>query len=176
MAIESAPADAWNKTRPAAWHDWRWQYANRIRTLSQLSAALGEPVENFAQWQTVLKDYPFAITPYYFSLINRDDPNDPLRRQCFPDLKEVEFSQGGTDDPLEEHRQMPVAGLVHRYADRCLILTTNTCAVYCRHCNRKRLWGDKRTTDLKSWFQPMIDHIAAAPPNPRGSSSREAIP
>ena len=92
------------------------------------------------------------------------NPDDPLLRQCVPDARELEFSLGGQDDPLEEHGQMPVPGLVHRYPDRCLILTTQTCAVYCRHCNRKRLWKEPggAASDI-SYFKPMMDYIAASP-------------
>jgi lysine 2,3-aminomutase len=145
---------------PAQWSDWRWQYKNRIRSLSQL-VAWGESSPNGIRDQRqVIRSYPLSITPYYLSLIDCKNDGDPIRRQCFPDLREVQFSLGGEEDPLAEGRQMPVPGLVHRYSDRCLILATHACSVYCRHCNRKRLWRHKQPTASPSYFQPMLDYIS----------------
>jgi len=155
--------------RSSEWFDWRWQYKNRIRTLPQLAAAFNLSPEAVSPLQSVVKVYPLSITPYYLSLIDRNNEQDPLRRQCFPDLQETRFSLGGEEDPLEENRLMPVPGLVHRYPDRCLILVTHACSVHCRHCNRKRLWGQKTAAPPEVYFQPMIDYIA------RTSAIREVI-
>jgi lysine 2,3-aminomutase len=151
------------------WSDWQWQYENRITSLPQLAAFLNVPPDSIRKWRPVAKSYPFSITPYYLSLIDRENDQDPIRRQCFPDPREVRYSVGCEEDPLEEHQHMPVPGLIHRYPDRCLILATHTCAVYCRHCNRKRLWGHKPTVPLKAYFQPIFDYIA------RTSAIREVI-
>jgi len=124
---------------PMAWNDWKWQYHNRIRSISQLAKVLKETSEALKEWRTVVSYYPFSITPYYFSLINAGDKNDPIRLQCFPNVKEINYSEGGVADPLNEERGMPVSGLVHRYPDRALLLATESCAMYCRHCTRRRL-------------------------------------
>lgn len=146
------------------WSDWQWQYRKRVRTLPQLVSHLDVPPQTVLAWRRVTRTYPLSITPYYLSLIDPADPLDPLRQQCVPDIRELEFSLGGQDDPLEEHDQMPVPGLVHRYPDRCLILTTQACAVYCRHCNRKRLWKQTNPAiSSKPYFQSMIAYIAASP-------------
>ncbi len=88
--------------------------------------------------------YRWAATPYYLSLIDWSDPNDPIRRQCIPDPKEITFYlDGSEDDPLAEERHMPVPHLIHRYGDRALLLATGICATYCRHCNRKRFWAGR---------------------------------
>ncbi len=125
------------------WNDWKWQFRNRVRSLRQLASVLNRPVASLAPCGLVLRTYPMAITPYYLSLLDPADENDPLRRQCFPDPRELNFSLGGVEDPLDEERDMPVPGLIHRYPDRCLAIVTGTCAVHCRHCNRKRMWRAK---------------------------------
>jgi len=149
---------------PEEWRDWRWQYKNRIRSFKDLSPLLDMSPEDVRDGQRAASVYPLSITPYYLSLIDRADAQDPIRRQCIPDAREIDFSLGGENDPLAEHEQMPVPGLVHRYADRCLILATQICTVYCRHCNRKRLWKQKSPgIGNASYFQPMIDYIARSP-------------
>ena len=165
MAEKRAAGLLAKRTAAETWGDWQWQYKNRIRSLPQLGSVLDVSQESVQAWRPVVKAYPLSITPYYLSLMDRGNPEDPLRRQCVPDIREIAFSLGGQDDPLEEHGQMPVSGLVHRYPDRCLILTTQTCAVYCRHCNRKRLWKepDAARTSGQAYFKPMIDYIAASP-------------
>ncbi len=150
-------------TSPEQWSDWQWQYKNRIASLPQLAAVMNALPDDIRQRQPVVNAYPMSITPYYFSLMDGKNDQDPIRRQCVPDLNEIMFSQGGEDDPLEEQKQMPVPGLVHRYPDRCLMMITHACSVYCRHCNRKRLWGQKQTLPRRSYFQPMIDYIRQTP-------------
>ncbi|OPY06743.1 MAG: L-lysine 2,3-aminomutase [Syntrophus sp. PtaB.Bin001] len=145
----------------ADWQNWRWQYRNRIRTEKRLSELLGEMPEDVKLLRAVIRTYPFSITPYYFSLIRNQDFNDPVRLQCVPDSREISFSLGGVDDPLAESRDMPLPGLIHRYADRCLVMVTQRCAMYCRHCNRKRLWT--KGAETSSSLQSMIDYVAASP-------------
>jgi len=148
--------------RPDDWNDWRWQFRNRIRSLEALARLSNQPSETLSAWEEVLRHYPVAVTPYYLSLFNPDDEDDPLRRQCFPDSRETVFSLGGVDDPLSEERDMSVPGLIHRYHDRCLAIVTNTCAVYCRHCNRKRLW-EKEKNATRQRLQAMIDYVGRTP-------------
>jgi lysine 2,3-aminomutase len=107
--------------------------------------------------------YPLAITPYYLSLIQTDDDNDPIRTQCIPNPQELCFPQYSQEDPLEEDAFMPVPKLVVRYRDRCLVITTEICATYCRHCNRKRFWPAPLNSGFKTRFTKMIDYIAASP-------------
>lgn len=84
-----------------------------------------------------------AITPYYISLIDPDDPNDPVRKQAVPTAKELVVSPEDQLDPLSEDEDSPVPGLTHRYPDRVLFLITDMCAMYCRHCTRRRFAGQK---------------------------------
>lgn len=143
------------------WSDWRWQFRNRIRTIDKLNEALRGESGRPGDCRKVTRIYPLAATPYYLSLIHPSDPNDPIRRQCFPDIKELTYSTGGVADPLEEDRHMEVPGLIHRYPDRCLVIMTNICATYCRHCNRKRIWKTKSCIKDKAYAQRIIDCIAS---------------
>jgi lysine 2,3-aminomutase len=145
------------------WNDWKWQFRNRARSLRQLASVLNRPVASLAALGPVLRTYPMAITPYYLALLDPAEENHPLRRQCFPDPRELTFSLGGVPDPLDEERDMPVPGLIHRYPDRCLAIVTGTCAVYCRHCNRKRMWRTDKPGRTRERLQSMVDYVARTP-------------
>lgn len=99
------------------------------------------------EFNEVTLKYPFKNSNYYNSLINKDNlPNDPIFRQVYPDIKELNENTVYTDhDPLNEDMQMPVPNLIHRYKDRAVLLTTNACAVHCRFCLRKRKWNSNLT-------------------------------
>ncbi|MBN1664968.1 MAG: KamA family radical SAM protein [Deltaproteobacteria bacterium] len=154
---------AWGGATKKEWADWRWQYQNRIRTLPKLAGLAGLPPDAVKRLNPVVGTYHFAVTPHYFSLINLADKNDPISRQCFPDFREVDDVIDGVPDPLQESEHMPVPGLVQRYADRCLALATNQCATYCRHCNRKRLWGKSAPARTKDDLRGMVDFVASSP-------------
>jgi lysine 2,3-aminomutase len=120
---------------------------------------LGKSPRQLGNCIDVAGHYPFCVTPYYLSLANLEDENDPLRMQCIPDEREIRFCTGGVPDPLEEEQNMPVAGLIHRYPDRCLAIAAYTCMTYCRHCNRKRMWRSEKPSINRNYFQGMIDYI-----------------
>jgi lysine 2,3-aminomutase len=97
-------------------------------------------------------------------LINWSDPADPIRKQCIPDPLEIRFSLPGSEkDPLGERNYMPVTGLIHRYPDRVLAMVTNTCATYCRFCNRKRTWMNPEAGNTKEALNRMVDYVAGSP-------------
>ncbi len=127
---------------PELWGDWRWQFRNRMRTVDELTGPLAIRRRERRDLAAVAKTYRAAATPYYFSMLDAGDPFDPIRLQCIPDIREI-ASVDGADDPLEEQAHSPVPGLIQRFRDRCLVIVTNRCAVYCRHCNRKRLWRER---------------------------------
>ncbi|MGV8058356.1 MAG: KamA family radical SAM protein [Smithellaceae bacterium] len=144
------------------WQDWRWQFKNRITKPDVPGLFLNRSAAELKILKQVTAVYPLAITPYYFSLIKKDDADDPIRKQCFPDPQEILLT-GNKEDPLEEDSHMPVPKLVHRYPDRCLAIVTEICATYCRHCNRKRFWSASPKISLKSRFSKMITYIASSP-------------
>ena len=154
----------WGRVSVAQWDDWKWQFRNRVRSPMQLAAIMNEPALSSKQNRSVVRTYPMAVTPYYLSLLYAAGEGDPLRRQCFPDFRELDDSLECADDPLDEEMAMPVPGLIHRYPDRCLAIVNSICAVNCRHCNRKRMWrGKKKSPGTREWLQSMVDRVAHTP-------------
>ena len=145
------------------WQDWHWQFKNRITQMRTQEGYSNTSAEELAQLNKVNAIYPMAITPYYFSLIQLDDANDPIKAQCFPDAREIFPAKNAQEDPLEEDAHMPVPKLVHRYPDRCLAIVTEICATYCRHCNRKRYWSATPKISLKKRLAQMIRYIDQSP-------------
>ena len=125
----------------SAWNDWRWQLQNRITTTKQLEKILVLTDSERQALQRSSSTLPFAITPYYASLINQGNPHDPIRRAVVPSINELVVSSGEAQDPLGEDSHTPVPGLVHRYPDRALFLVTDYCSNYCRYCTRSRMVG-----------------------------------
>jgi lysine 2,3-aminomutase len=103
------------------------------------------------------------ITPYFISLIDPDDPNDPVRRQIVPTAGELVSFTAMMEDSLAEDRHSPVPGLVHRYPDRVLMLVTTQCASYCRYCTRSRIVGDPSATFSRAEFEMQLEYIQRTP-------------
>ncbi|RJQ38572.1 MAG: KamA family radical SAM protein [Dehalococcoidia bacterium] len=145
------------------WNDWRWHFRNRITTIEELASFITLSEEEKTQIRQVTRCYPLAITPYYLSLINPDDPDDPVRKQAVPSLLEITMGGMGLADPLDEEKDSVVPGLVHRYPDRVLMVLTDICAMLCRHCTRKREWHKGGWVRSPAEFGAMLDYISAHP-------------
>ncbi|HMC63695.1 MAG TPA: lysine 2,3-aminomutase, partial [Gemmataceae bacterium] len=129
----------WRDVPETQWNDWRWQSQNAIRSVRQLRNLLPFTPAELEAIGSLETQYKLAIPPYYFSLINVDDPNDPIRLQSVTSPLEMRTQSGyELEDPLEEDQDAPVPGLTHRYPDRVLLVTTHVCTMYCRFCTRKR--------------------------------------
>src|SRR5215212_7704323 len=129
----------WRDVPDHLWDDWRWQSQHAIRSVRQLRDLLSFTPQELEVIGRLETEYKTAIPPYYFSLIDPDDPNDPIRLQSVPSPLEQENPSGyELEDPLEEDKDSPVPGLTHRYPDRALLVTTHVCTMYCRFCTRKR--------------------------------------
>ena len=146
---------------PEQWNDWHWQYQNRIMTADALSQYLKLTPTEREGIDQCLSSYRMAITPYYLSLIDPDDPYDPIRRQAVPVADELYIAPEDQRDPLHEETDSPCTGLTHRYPDRVLFLVTNQCASYCRHCTRRRFSGQEDTALTKCEIDASIDYIRA---------------
>jgi len=142
------------------WDDWRWQFRNRITSLQQLARFIPVPEERWLALQQVTRNFRIGITPYYLSLFDPSNPHDPIARQSLPALEELLSQNTGEDDPLREEGY-PVPGLTHRYPDRVLLVITDTCAMYCRHCTRKRIMTEGAVRRIE--LDQMIGYIAAHP-------------
>jgi lysine 2,3-aminomutase len=145
------------------WNDWRWQSRHRIRTLAQLDEMLHlstEEREALVQGGTML---PVGISPYYMSLLDVDNPLQPLRRTVVPTINEFVRTEGEADDPLSEDSHSPVPGLVHRYPDRVLLLPLDFCSTYCRYCTRSRVVGHGELMPQESRLQAAFDYLRRTP-------------
>lgn len=145
------------------WYDWKWQVRNRIETLDQLKKYISLTPEEEEGIRQSLKTLRMAITPYYLSLIDPDNPNCPIRKQAVPTGLETHISPADLNDPLHEDEDSPVPGLTHRYPDRVLLLITDMCSMYCRHCTRRRFAGQKDDESPSERIDRAIDYIARTP-------------
>ncbi|MBX6321057.1 MAG: KamA family radical SAM protein [Rhodospirillaceae bacterium] len=145
------------------WNDWRWQLRNRVRDLAGLARIVNLSEDEASASRRHSGALPVGITPYYLSLFDRDDPAHPLRRTHIPVNGEYLRSPGEADDPLGEDHDAVVPGLVHRYPDRVLFLTTGFCSTYCRYCTRSRMVGEpggEYSFSMAQW-ERAIAYIAA---------------
>lgn len=143
----------------SSWKDWKWQFRNRIVSVDQLKQLVSLSSEEEAQIRTVTRRYPLSITPYYLSLIDPSDPEDPVRKQAVPSILEITMSGMGLEDPLAEKEDSVVPGLVHRYPDRVLMVLTDICPMLCRHCTRKREWRHGGWVRTESEIEAMLGYL-----------------
>ena len=148
---------------PLDWEDWHWQLKHRIRSKEELARVIKLTPEEEKGVEKASGRLSLAITPYWSTLIEPDDPNCPLRRQAVPVGEESVVSPHEMVDPCAEDRDSPAPHLVHRYPDRVLLLATEQCAMYCRHCTRRRLVGERsaKESDAATRFDAAIDYIKA---------------
>lgn len=150
----------WNSVSDSDWHDWQWQQRHRVTSVVDLQKIITLDADEVAGISAAIETFPMAITPYYASLMDPENPRDPIRLQCVPTDKEGEHVPGDESDPLAEEHYMPVEGLTHRYPDRALFYTTHNCPVYCRHCNRRRKVGDSQSAPDRAQLAQAIDYLA----------------
>ncbi len=144
------------------WNDWRWQLSHRLNSVDDFETVFSL-TNSEKKALTTQGLFCVDITPYFASLINPDDPNDPIRRQVIPRAEEIVPFTGMMEDSLAEDKHSPVPGLVHRYPDRVLMLVTTQCASYCRYCTRSRIVGDPSANFNRGDFDRQIDYIKSTP-------------
>ena len=145
------------------WNDWKWQVKNRIETYEELSKYFTFAPEEAEGIKKALAKFRMAITPYYLSLIDPNDPYDPIRRQAIPAGEECNIAPADLNDPLHEDEDSPAPGLTHRYPDRVLFLITDMCSMYCRHCTRRRFAGQKDDESPSERIEKCLAYIEKTP-------------
>ena len=151
------------EVKDADWNDWRWQSRHRIRKLDQLERMLilsDDEREALIKGESML---PVGITPYYMSLLDRFDPQQPLRRTVVPVTGEFLRTPGEADDPLGEDGHSPTPGLVHRYPDRVLLLALDFCSTYCRYCTRSRVVGHGEIMPSEARLEKAFEYLRQTP-------------
>jgi lysine 2,3-aminomutase len=144
------------------WKDYKWQLENSIKDIDTFEKVTGIVFgeKERKKLEKTIKKFPICITPYYASLIEKDNyTNDPIFKQAFPDPAELKISKYDMNDPLHEDKDCPVKGITHRYPDRVLFLVSNRCAMYCRHCTRKRKVGDPDYIPSKEQIEAGLSYI-----------------
>ena len=153
----------WQHIPAGDWLDWTWQLKNRLTTVEQLEQFMTLTADEKAGCAFANQKLALAITPYFFNLIDRSDPECPIRKQVIPRSDEMILSEGEMLDSLGEDEHSPVAGLVHRYPDRVLFLVTDRCAAYCRYCTRSRLVSNAQDYNFHPEFEQGLRYIEAHP-------------
>ncbi len=144
------------------WNNWRWQLSHRLNSVEELGRVL-TLTDSETRALSTPGLFRVDITPYFASLIDPEDPNDPVRRQVVPTEAEMVPFTGMMEDSLSEDAHSPVPGLVHRYPDRVLMLVTTQCASYCRYCTRSRIVGDPHEQFSRAEFEMQIDYLKRTP-------------
>lgn len=153
----------WPAAAMPHWHDARWQLRHRVDTLAELESLLN--LSDYERAGVLLAGHKLAmsITPHFFNLIDRDDPDCPIRRQVIPRLEEGWTAPEELADPCGEDSHMPVPGLVHRYPDRVLFLVTDRCASYCRYCTRSRVVSGVGEQHLETQWEAAFRYLERTP-------------
>lgn len=153
----------WKDVKPEEWADWKWQVRNRLRSLAELRQVIHLTPEEEAGLAYAEHGFPVGINPYYAALMDPHDPACPIRRQGLPLGDEAVVGIHDMHDPLHEDVDSPVPYLTHRYPDRVLFIVTEMCAMYCRHCTRRRLVGSEEGMIPRPALDRVIDYIAQTP-------------
>jgi lysine 2,3-aminomutase len=134
------------------WNNWHWQVKNSARSVADLGRYITLSDSEVGILAKDAHALPLRITPYYMSLLDRDNPDHALRKSVVPVFDEYIFSRGEASDPLMEEHDSPVPNIVHRYPDRVLFLVTGFCSTYCRYCTRTHMVAkDKCHIGIKAW-------------------------
>ncbi len=144
------------------WYDWRWQLSHRLNSVEDFEQIF-PLTDSEREALSVPGLFRVDVTPYFVSLINPEDPHDPVRKQVIPTSREMVPFTAMMEDSLAEDKHSPVPGLVHRYPDRVLMLVTTQCATYCRYCTRSRIVGDPSATFSRVEFEMQLEYIRRTP-------------
>lgn len=142
------------------WQNWHWHLKNRISSTAVLKEFLDLSSRELEEIETTAGRYRWAVSPYYLSLIDPADPADPVRRQAIPSIHEYTDSYGEAD-PMAEAFTSPAPAVTRRYPDRLIINVTNQCAMYCRHCQRRRNIGERDLTTGRDKLEAALEYIRA---------------
>jgi lysine 2,3-aminomutase len=155
--------DLFPGTTAAQWGDWRWQHRHALRTAAELAGVVDLSDDEKAGLAQTASRFRVAVTPYYASLMDPGHPFCPVRMQAIPGRAEARSDPGDLRDPLGEDRHRPVRAVVHKYPDRVLLLVADHCAVYCRHCTRRRVTSGEEGGFDRRAVEEGIAYVRAHP-------------
>lgn len=144
--------------------DWRSELQQNVNSIDQLKNYIELTKDEEKVLTEVVDNHPMNITRYYLSLIDLKLKNDPIRKLAFPNEDEliVAGDMGETTkDPYGDDKHNKGNGILHKYPYSALIVATDYCAMYCRHCFRKRIVGlpnDKTVENFQNAAKYIKDH------------------
>jgi glutamate 2,3-aminomutase len=141
------------------WYNWKWQFRKRIDDLDTLAKVIKLSPKEKEEISLAGSKFRWAVVPYYLSLIDPENPEDPVRLQSIPSVKEY-YDQCGIMDPMAEEFTSPAPAITRRYPDRLIINVTNQCASYCRHCQRRRNIGEVDRQTPRKDLEAAVQYIA----------------
>lgn len=156
---EHKEIELWTDISNEDWNNWKWQLKNCITSVDQLSKIINLSQDEKREIGLCLEKFRMAVTPYYSSLIDADNPDCPIRKQAIPSFGELTILPCELNDPLGEEHDSPVENIVHRYPDRVLFLLTRKCSMYCRHCTRRRMVGEEDFSISEDTLDKAIEYI-----------------
>ena len=163
ITFQSHTPGYWPDTPQEDWDNHVWQLKNRVTSLEGLEKHLNLTEEERSGVILSGKKLAMSITPHFFNLIDKDDPQCPIRRQVIPSIEETFSDPAEMSDPCGEDSHMPVPGLVHRYPDRVLFLVTDRCASYCRYCTRSRVVSGVSEQKLETQWEAAFEYLEKTP-------------
>jgi lysine 2,3-aminomutase len=163
MKIRFAPLSIPEGVAPADWGSWGWQMRHALTSEADFAAEFRLSPEERAGFVGAGQAFEIRCTPYYARLASRELPLDPIRRILMPTGQELIAGLQQMRDPLGERQNSPVPRIVHRYPDRCLLLATDACAVYCRYCTRKHFTAGSQSLLKASEYDQALSYIKARP-------------
>jgi lysine 2,3-aminomutase len=153
----------WREVPSDMWQDWRWQMRHRLGACEELSQVINLTPAEEAGITYAHGAFAVGITPYYALLMDPDNAQCPIRLQAVPVDQEGTLGSYDLHDPLHEDADSPVPFVTHRYPDRVLLLVTEMCATYCRHCTRRRLVGAQEGGIPKAALEKALEYIRSTP-------------
>ncbi|NDL66632.1 KamA family radical SAM protein [Anaerotalea alkaliphila] len=135
---------------------WQEMLHQSFTRAEDLTALLEMTPEEEKRMEEILELYPMSIPSYYLSLVDLSDPEDPIRKMCIPSVYETDLD--GAFDTSGEASNTVMPGLQHKYLQTALVLSTSNCAMYCRHCFRRRLVG-LSDDEVGKNIDAMVDYI-----------------
>ena len=161
-AFPSKRAPFYEDISDEKWNNWRWQLSNRLNSVEDFENIF-PLTESERKALSAPGLFRVDVTPYFVSLIDPENPDDPIRKQIIPTAPELDVFTAQMEDSLAEDAHSPVPGLVHRYPDRVLMLVTTQCASYCRYCTRSRIVGDPSQNFRPDEFDLQIEYLKNTP-------------
>lgn len=144
------------------WDDYKWHLRNRIGKVQVLSEIINLSDEEKEQIQQAGDMYRWTISPYYASLMDRDDRKCPIRLQAVPSIME-RLDESEVKDPMIIKYNSPAPLISRLYPDRLIINVTNACAMFCRHCLRRKDIDFTDVTYPDEMLQQAIDYVRKNP-------------